>query len=111
MRDARAKFVSAILTEANPRPEMRAKAKDADHTSQATAAVTRCRASQSFAAAAGTVRATMSFAVPIARNVQPARSVDPSVRANHPFITMPTAASARAAAVRQYETIERRSVT
>lgn len=46
MRDARFRFVSAMLTEANPRPEMRAKTKDADHTSQATAAVTRCRASQ-----------------------------------------------------------------
>jgi hypothetical protein len=46
-RDARVRVTSAMLTEANPMPEVIANTKVVDHTSQATAAVARRRACQS----------------------------------------------------------------
>src|SRR5712664_3969075 len=62
-------------------------------------------------AVGGTARATRSLATPMARNSHPARSVEPSVRANQPFIVRPTPASARAAAVKPYELIVRPPAT
>src|SRR5262249_47058720 len=46
----------------------------------------------------GMTSATRSAATPIHRKSHPAASLDPSERANHPFMAMPTAAKVTAAA-------------
>src|SRR5258708_39846435 len=48
-------------------------------------------------------RAARSAATPMARNSHPAMSLDPSDRANQPFVVMPTPASANAAATKRIE--------
>ena len=106
-RAARVRVTSAMLTDANPMPDVTANTTVANHTSQAMTAVARRRASQSWMAVGGTARATRSLATPMARKSVPAKSVEPSVWANQPFIVMPTAASRRAATVSPCELIGR----
>jgi hypothetical protein len=86
-----------MLTDANPIPAVIAKANVMSQTPQPTSAVARWPACHSPAAQDGITRATRSAATPTAIKSHPAESVDPSDRANQPFMTMPTAAKARAA--------------
>jgi len=96
-RDARTSVASAILMLAKPTPAMTAKTNVIAQTPHPASEVARCRICQSRAAQEGITRATRSAATPIARNSHPARSVDPSERANHPFMATPTPARAKAA--------------
>ena len=96
-RDARACVTSVMFTEAKPIPAVTANTNGINHITQATAAVIRFLACHCCAAHAGMARATRSDATPTARNSQPAISVDPSDRAYHPFIVMPTIPRATAA--------------
>jgi hypothetical protein len=86
-----------MLTDANPMPAVTAKTNVIAHTLQPTSAVARRPACQSPAATDGITRATRSAATPTARNSHPAMSLDPSDRANQPFMAMPTPARANAA--------------
>ena len=98
-RDARASVTSAMFTEAKPTPAVTAKTKVATQIVHPTSAVARCRACQREAAQEGITRATRSAATPMVRNSNQAISLDPSDRANQPFMVMPTTASANADAV------------
>jgi len=102
-RDARDNVTSAMFTEAKPTPAVTAKTKVMIQTAQPAAAVTRWQACQWEAAQAGMTSATRSAATPMARNSNPATSLDPSDRANQPFMVMPTTASANADAVNRIE--------
>src|ERR1700730_2590795 len=86
-----------MLVLAKPTPAVTAKTNVIAHTAHPASEVARCRACQSLAAQEGTTRATRSAATPVAKNNHPAASLDPSDRANHPFMAMPTPAKARAA--------------
>ena len=98
-RDARASVASAMLVLAKPTPAVTAKTNVIAHTAHPASEVARCRACQSLAAQEGATSATRSPATPMARNNHPAAaSLDPSDRANHPFMAMPTPAKVRAAA-------------
>src|SRR5262249_26043773 len=55
----------------------------------------------------GAARAARSVATPMARNSNPAASVDPSDRANQPLMTIPTPARASAAPASTQDAIER----
>src|ERR1700694_4653229 len=59
--------------------------------------------SQSPAAHDGMTSAARSAAAPMVKNSHPAMSLDPSDRANQPFVVMPTPASANAAATKRTE--------
>ena len=96
-RDARASVVSAMLVLAKPTPAITAKTNVIAQIAHPASELARCRICQSRAAQEGMTRATRSAATPIARKSQPAASVDPSERANHPFMAMPTPANAKAA--------------
>src|SRR6185437_5246781 len=110
-RDARAIVTSAILTEANPMPAVTAKTKVISQTAQPTNAVARWPAPQRWAAHEGAARATKSVATPMAKKSQPAGSVEPSERANHPLMTMPTPARPSAATTSTLDAIEPDGVT
>jgi len=90
-------WTSAMLVLAKPTPAVTAKTNVIAHTAHPASEVARCRACQSLAAQEGATSATRSAATPMARNNHPAASLDPSDRANHPFMATPTPA-ARAAA-------------
>ena len=90
-----------MLTDAKPMPAVTAKTKVIAHTAHPASEVERRRACQSEAAHDGITSATRSAATPIARNSHPAVSLAPSDLANQPFVVMPTAASASAAAARR----------
>src|SRR6266481_4726132 len=92
-----------MLTDANPIPAVIAKANVMSQTPQPTSAVARSPVCQSPATQDGITRATRSAATPTAIKSNPAESVDPSDRANQPFMTMPTAAKARAAIVNKID--------
>src|SRR3984893_8874981 len=87
-----------MLVLAKPTPAVTAKTNVITHTAHPASEVVRCRACQSLAAQEGATSATRSAATPMARNNHPAASLDPSERANHPFMAMPTPAKTRAAA-------------
>jgi hypothetical protein len=95
-RDARDIVTLAMFVAAKPMPAVSAKAKVISQTTQPASAVARWRACHAKAEQEGMASATRSAATPIARNSQPAISLDPSDRANQPFMVMPTAPSARA---------------
>src|SRR5258705_2081519 len=97
-RDARASVTSVMLVLAKPTPAVTAKTNVIAHTVHPASDVARCRACQSLAEHEGATSATRSAATPMARNNHPAASLDPSDRANHPFMAMPTAAKVMAAA-------------
>src|SRR5262249_17707490 len=67
----------------------------------------RWPAPQRWAPQEGAARATRSVATPTARNSNPAASVDPSDRANHPLMTIPTPARASAAPASTQDAIAR----
>ena len=102
-RAARAAVTSVMLTDAKPMPAVTAKAKVIAHTAHPAREVARWRVCQSPAAHDGKTSAARSAATPMARNSHPAMSLDPSDRANQPFVVMPTPASANAAAARRME--------
>src|ERR1700732_1639685 len=103
MRAARAVVTSVMLKDAKPIPAVTAKTKVTAHTAHPAREVARWRVCQSPAAHDGMTSAARSAATPMARNSQPAMSLDPSDRANQPFVVMPTPASAKAAATRRIE--------
>src|SRR6267154_4833258 len=92
-----------MLVLENPTPAVTAKTNVIAHTAHPASDVARCRACQSLAEQEGATSATRSAATPMARNNHPAASLDPSDRANHPFMARPTAAKARAAARKRIE--------
>jgi hypothetical protein len=92
-----------MLTDAKPMPAMTAKTKVIGHTAHPAREVARWRVCQSPAAHDGMTSATRSAATPMAKNSHPAMSLDPSDRANQPFVLMPTPASANAAAAKRIE--------
>src|ERR1700722_15940784 len=87
-----------MLTDAKPMPAVTAKAKVIAHTAHPTREVARWPVCHSPAAHDGITSATRSVATPMVRNSHPATALDPSDRANQPFVVMPTPASANAAA-------------
>ena len=93
-RAARAVATSVMLTEAKPMPAVTAKTKVIAHTAHPAIEVARWRVCQSPAAHDGMTRAARSAATPMAKKSHPAMSLDPSDRANQPFVVTPTAASA-----------------
>ena len=95
--DARAIVMSAMFSDAKPRPAVTANMKVISQIAQATDAVARWRATQRWAAHEGAASATRSVATPMAMKSHPAISVAPSERANHPLMTIPTPARASAA--------------
>src|SRR5690242_6157165 len=97
-----------MFTEAKPIPAITAKTKVIAHTVHPAREVARWRVCQSPAAHDGITSATRSAAIPIAINSHPAMSLEPSDRANQPFVVMPTAASANAAAASRTEATTRR---
>ena len=108
-RDARAAVTSVMLTDAKPIPAVTANTKVIVHTAHPASDVARWPAFQSAAAQTGMTSATRSAATPMAKNSHPAMSLDPSDRANQPFVVMPTAARATAATTRKIEANGRRN--
>jgi hypothetical protein len=100
-----------MLVLAKPTPAVTAKTNVITHTANPASEVVRCRACQSLAAQEGKTSATRSAATPVARNNHPAASLDPSDRANHPFMAMPTPAKARAAARNRIRQMLRRGAS
>src|ERR1700688_4550979 len=92
-----------MLTDAKPTPAVTANTKVIAHTAHPASEVARWRVCQSPAAHDGMTSATRSAATPIAKNSHPAMSLDPSDRANQPFVVIPTPASANAAATKRIE--------
>ena len=92
-----------MLTDAKPMPAVTAKTKVIAHTAHPAREVARWRVCQSPAAQDGMTSAARSAATPMAKNSHPAMSLDPSDRANQPFVVIPTAASANAAAAKRIE--------
>src|ERR1700737_1561450 len=103
MRAARAVVTSVMLTDAKPMPAVTAKTKVIAHTAHPAREVARWRVCQSPAAHDGMTSAARSAATPMVKNSHPAMSLDPSDRANQPFVVMPTPASANAAATKRIE--------
>src|ERR1700752_3064560 len=110
-RDARAVVTSAMLTEAKPIPATTAKAKVIAQTTHPATDAARRPMCQSLAAHIGVTSAARSAATPMAKNSHPARSLDPSDRANQPFVVSRTAASGNAAAANAREAIDRPAAT
>src|ERR1700676_2445025 len=92
-----------MLTDAKPMPAVTAKAKVIAHTAHPTREAARWPVCHSPAAHDGITSATRSVATPMVKNSHPATALDPSDRANQPFVVMPTPASANAAATKRIE--------
>src|SRR5262245_66458539 len=96
-----------MLTDAKPIPATTAKTKVIAQTAHPATDAARWPMCQSLAAHIGVTSAARSAATPIAKNSHPAISLDPSDRANQPFVASPTAASVKAAAAKVSEAIDR----
>src|ERR1700692_3142056 len=96
-----------MLTDAKPMPAVTAKAKVIAHTAHPTREVARWPVCHSPAAHDGITSATRSVTTPVGKNSPPSTALDPSDRANQPFVVMPTPASANAAATRKIEASDR----
>src|SRR5438132_12471475 len=92
-----------MLIDANPIPAMTAKTKVIAQTPHPASDAARWPTCQSLAAHIGVTSAARSAATPIAKNSHPATSLDPSDRANQPFVVIPTAASVNAAPAKTSE--------
>jgi hypothetical protein len=80
-------------------PAVTAKTNVISQAAHPARAVALWRAPQRAAAQEGMTRAKRSETIPMARKSKPAAAVEPSDLANHPFMVMPTTASAKAATV------------
>src|SRR5262245_26614351 len=95
-----------MLTDAKPIPATTAKTKVIAQTAHPATDAARWPMCQSLAAHIGVTSAARSAATPMAKNSHPAISLDPSERANQPFVVSPTAASVNAAAANAREAID-----
>src|SRR5262245_9355407 len=107
-RAARAVVTSAMLTDAKPIPAMTANTKLIAQTAHPARDAPRWPMCQSLAAQIGVTSAARSADTPMAMNIHPATSLDPSDRANQPFVARPTAASVNAAAAGTNEATDHR---